>query len=270
METTLGQSKVSLFIKRIFYTFLSGLLILLIPACSKDSETTTNTESKAHLTVRMTDAPGAYDAVMIDLRRVEIIQEGGEIIELNTNAGIYNLLEFSNGLDTLIAVAELDTCTISQIRLILGENNSVVVDSISYPLSTPSASQSGLKLQVHQKFEAGISYNILLDFDANQSIVAKGNGGYLLKPVIRTINTAVSGAISGSITPAGLMAAITATIDTVSYSTAANENGYFMIKGLPAGSYNVTITPELPLFAITINGVAVTVGEVTNIGITGF
>jgi hypothetical protein len=34
-------------------------------------------------------------------------------------------------------------------------------------------------------------YHVLLDFDANKSIVKLGNGGYKLKPVIRTVETAM-------------------------------------------------------------------------------
>jgi hypothetical protein len=46
-------------------------------------------------------------------------------------------------------------------------------------------------------------YNVscTFDFDANKSIVKLGNGGYKLKPVIRTVETAISGAIKGTITP---------------------------------------------------------------------
>jgi hypothetical protein len=161
--------------------------------------------------------------------------------------------------------------TISQIRLILGPNNSVVVDGVSYPLSTPSAQQSGLKLQVHQTFEPGVSYEIMLDFDANQSIVEKGNGEYQLKPVIRTIDVAVSGSIKGSITPVGTVATITATSDGLTfYSSVNNSNGDFLVAGLPAGTYDITVTPVLPLSPVLIKGKIVTVGVSTNIGVIAF
>ena len=39
-------------------------------------------------------------------------------------------------------------------------------------------------------------YN-LFDFDANASIIVKGNGSYSLKSVIRTIEVATSGSIKG-------------------------------------------------------------------------
>lgn len=259
------KNTADLLIKRFVYAIFFVSLIALIPACNKDD----NSE-KAHLSVRMTDAPATYDAVMIDIQAVEVIGNGGDLVMLNTNAGIYNLLHFSNGLDTLIATGDLDAGTISQIRLILGPNNTVVVDGIVYPLSTPSAQQSGLKLQVHETFEPGVSYYILLDFDANQSIVAKGNGEYLLKPVIRTINAAVTGSIRGSVTPIGLFAVVTATSDGIAYSSVTNGNGDFLIAGLPAGIYDITVTPVLPLLPVIVTGTVVNTGITTNIGIFTF
>ena len=60
-------------------------------------------------------------------------------------------------------------------------------------LTTPSAQHSGLKLNVHAELTEGITYKILLDFDAARSIVKTGSGAYNLKPVIRTITEATSG-----------------------------------------------------------------------------
>jgi hypothetical protein len=50
----------------------------------------------------------------------------------------------------------LEISKVQQIRLILGTRNTVV-DGITYPLSTPSAEQSGLKLQVNQTLQEGVS-----------------------------------------------------------------------------------------------------------------
>lgn len=245
--------------KKIIYVMGIALLVIMLPSCKKDNE-------KAHLSVQMTDAPGNYDAVLIDVQGVEVINGGGTVM-LNASKGIYNLLDYSNGLDTLIASGDLDAGTVSQIRLILGTNNTVVVDGVSYPLATPSAEQSGLKLQIHKTFEAGVSYGILLDFDANQSVVLTGNGAYKLKPVIRAIDVALNGSIKGSILPIGAIADVTATSNGVSYSSVTNASGGFLISGLPAGSYDITVTPVLPLLPVTITGKAVVVGETTNIGI---
>jgi hypothetical protein len=262
MKTQPSEKNKISFLKSMFYVTVAGMVSLLLPACSKENANT----DKAHMSVRMTDAPANYNAVLIDVQDVEIKTNGGDIM-LNVNAGIYNLLDFSNGLDTLIASGDLDAGTVSQIRLILGPNNTVVVDNVSHPLATPSAEQSGLKIQVHKTLEPGVSYAILLDFDANESIVLQGNGEYKLKPVIRTVDVSLNGSVRGSIVPAGTAAVITVTNGVNSYTSVANANGEFLVAGIPAGTYDVEITPAIPFLPVTISGVTVSVGGSTHIGL---
>src|SRR5690606_28746613 len=104
---------------------------------------------------------------------------------LNTQSGMYNLLDFQNGLDTLIAPPQqIPSGQISQIRLILGANNYVVVAGVVHPLELSSQDESGLKLNLHSMIDANVEYLIMVDFDASQSIVVQGNGSYRLKPVL--------------------------------------------------------------------------------------
>lgn len=262
MKTTQSKKTAPSILKRMMFATFIGLLFIQLSSCDKDKDKET-----AHLSVRMTDAPGDYSAVMVDVQAVEVTGNGSTVM-LNANAGIYNLLNFSNGLDTLIASGDLEAGTVSQIRLILGTNNSVTVNGVVYPLSTPSAQQSGLKLQVNQTIEPGVSYSVLLDFDANQSVVKQGNGDYQLKPVIRTIDAAITGSIKGSITPIGAKATVTAISNGISYSSVTNSTGKFLIGGLPAGTYVVTVTPALPLLPVTLIGKVVVVGVATDLGIT--
>jgi hypothetical protein len=216
--------------------------------------------------VRMMDAVGPYDAVFIDLQGVEITGGSGQNVALNVHPGVYNLLDFTNGTNVLIATDTLEVATVEQIRLILGPNNTVMVNNISYPLSTPSAEQTGLKLQVHQVLQNGILYNVLLDFDANKSIVVLGNGSYKLKPVIRTIETAISGIIKGKVTPIGTLAVVNATSSTgISYATNVNINGDFQLLGLPPETYTITVTPTLPLLPMILTGIIVVNGKTTDI-----
>jgi hypothetical protein len=215
----------------------------LLNSCNND-----NTQGSYPYSVSMTDAPGPYQKVNVDVIGVEIKGEGSESTTLNVIPGIYDLLTLSNGVEKLIATDTLGISKVSQIRLILGTRNTVVLlDGTSYPLSTPSAEQSGLKLQVNQRLQEGIMYHVLLDFDANKSIIKLGNGGYKLKPVIRTIETAISGAIKGSITPTGTLAVATATnlVTLETYSTNVNVEGKFLVMGLPSGKYSLTITPDI-------------------------
>lgn len=244
------------------------VLGIIMTSCNNNEEIA----SSYPYQVKMTDAPGPYQKVNIDLLGVEVTGDAGETVTLNVKKGIYNLLDFSNGESTLIATDTLQISKVAQIRLILGTNNTVVIDNVTYPLNTPSAEQSGLKLQVHQTLEQGILYSVLLDFDANKSIVNTGNGAYKLKPVVRTIEAAISGNIKGKITPVGSLAVVTAVdvLTSLSYSTNANASGEFLVMGLPSGTYNVTMTPVLPLLPVTKSTIVVTIGNTTDIGTTAF
>jgi hypothetical protein len=108
-------------------------------SCKKDSNIS---GESAHLNVTMTDSPGDYDKVNIDLKNIEIHTSEGEQnsgwIALNTKQGIYNLLELTNGIDTLIGNADLPAGKISQIRLVLGNNNSLVIDGQEHHLNISS------------------------------------------------------------------------------------------------------------------------------------
>ncbi|MBK5284967.1 MAG: DUF4382 domain-containing protein, partial [Bacteroidia bacterium] len=192
--------------------------------CKK--EETASAPGTTPVKVRMTDAPGNFHEVNVDITGVEFKVNSSTTINLNVNPGIYNLLDFVNGIDTLIASGNVPSGELSQVRLILGANNSVMVDSIVHPLSTPSAMQSGLKLNVHSTLEPGVEYNLLLDFDANQSIVLTGSGVYQLKPVIRTISVATSGSVHGNVvTGLALPATVSATDGNNTYTTVTDANG---------------------------------------------
>ena len=248
---------------------LIASLFVFINACTKDSNSM-NQQGTTDMSVSLTDAPGNYDEVNIDLQSVEVITEAEGTKTLNTKTGIYDLLKFANGKDTVVATGTMKIGAISQVRLILGDNNTVVVDGVSHHLITPSAEESGLKLQLHDMLVAGVKYALTLDFDANQSIVQQGNGDYLLKPVIRVIDEAISGSIQGVVTPNTLHATITAEGNGNTYSTVTNASGAFLLRGIPAGTYKVTITPDSAALPIIMDNVEVTTGVSTDLHTVAF
>jgi hypothetical protein len=254
----------------IFFTDIKLLVLISMIICScgmvsckKDA----NSSGMAYLEIRLTDAPANYDEINVEIIGVEIKGSAAGTLFMDVVPGIYNLLDLTGGIDTLIATAGIPAGKLQQIRLILGQNNSIVVDGISYPLQTPSAMQSGLKLQVHEELVGGVSYSILLDFDAAQSIVELGNGQYSLKPVIRVIDEAISGSITGSVLPAMASIPVTATNGLNAYSSYTDSTGFFLISGVPSGNYILTINPPAPLNSDTLNGVGVVVGQITNVGV---
>lgn len=236
-----------------------------LSACNKEEST-----QNASVQFRLTDAPGAYDAVYIDIQQIEI--KAGENSQLITLArpGVYNLLDFTNGLDTLMANASVVPGRLNQIRLILGSNNSVVVAGVTYPLATPSAQQSGLKLNVQYDLEPGVAYAYTIDFDASRSIVQQGNGSYSLKPVIRVQTAAINGAIRGDANPDSAAVYVMAISGTDTIGTTPKINGQFLLGGLASGSYQVIVQGRGAMGDITINSVVVTTGSVTDLGAITF
>ncbi len=241
-------------------------LLITLASCGKE-----DTGGITQLNVRLTDAPGDFQEVNIEIERVEVKRgtDNGESgwIALDTESGVYNLLDFTNGLDMLLANGEVPSGRLSQIRLILGSNNSVRVDDVNWGLATPSAQQSGLKLNIQANLKDGVDYTLLLDFDAAQSII-QNNSGYSLKPVIRLITEATSGTISGTVTPHEASPAIFVIngLDTLA-SSFTDELGRFILQGVPAGSYSVSFNAATGYQSSSLDGIDVTVGNVTDLGV---
>lgn len=164
---------------------LLGLAVLtgiFFTACKKDKYTD-------RITVRMTDAPAAFDSVNVEIVRVDIHSDAQGWISLPSNPGLYNLLELQNGVDTVLATAaQLPAGHVSQMRLILGNNNYVVSTGMVTQLELSSQDLTGLKLNLNYTFDPNVAYEILFDFVASESIVEQGNGKFRLKPVLKTVS----------------------------------------------------------------------------------
>ena len=243
---------------------LSASLLLLSCKKSESSE-----RGQARLQVSLTDDPGNYDEVLIDVKDIQInvtgnTDEGWQSLE-GVNTGVYDLLKLVNDEDTILADATIPSGRIHQLRLILGEENYVKVDGTTIKLNTPSAQQSGLKLNIQQEVTSGILYKILLDFDVAKSIVATGNGSYNLKPVIRTVFESIGGSIKGWVDPKDFKTAISAIqgTDTIAGTFTGNDGGY-IIKGIAQGSYSLYFNPSVTTYQDSlISGINVVNKEVT-------
>lgn len=242
--------------------FVCLLFTFFLGSCSdKDSA------EKARLEIRLTDDPAAYDAVYIDIKDVQINVTGDDDKNWQSLAGvqkgIYNLLDLVNDKDTLLCNAEIPSGKLHQIRLVLGNNNSIVLNGDNIPLETPSAQQSGLKLNVQQDVTGGILYTMLLDFDAGRSVVTTGGGKYILKPVIRTVLNAVGGSIKGAVTPDTVLTAVYAINGTDTMTTFTDGTGAYLIKGVPAATYKLQYWPTDAYQSQEKTGIVVTTGNVT-------
>lgn len=228
------------------------------------------------LEVMLHDAPANYEEVNVFIERVEVnnAEDDTGWVEINSPQQIYNLLELTNGAMEVLGSAELEAGTYNQIRLILSsDGHSVVVDGQEHSMFVPSGAQTGIKLNVNAEIEEDITYTLLLDFDASRSVVERGNqqsgSQFLLKPVVKATNEAITGNISGSVEPVDSDAFVYAIVDsdTLSSTKADTANGSFKLIGLEEGSYTVSVDPANETYqAQDTTGVEVTVGETNEVG----
>ena len=160
------------------------ILTFIFFGCNKDKGTGT-------LSVHLIDAPADYEKVLVDVQGLKIHVSGTEDEEDDgwqdldlTTTGQIDLLLLTNGNSEWLTDVELPVGNIAQMRLILGSNNEIVVGGETLELDTPSAEQSGLKFNINATIEEGKTYVLYIDFDAEKSVVEKGNGTYSLKPVL--------------------------------------------------------------------------------------
>lgn len=242
------------------------ILFSIVALCAGFASCNKNSSSTAHVAVRLTDAPGAYDAVILSVKQVIVITAGGQST-LDVAGGPIDILHFSLGKDTLLAAKDIPAGKLQEIRLVLNDTgNKVVVNGSTYNLTTPSGQTSGVKIKVQDNLTAGVAYTLLLDFDAAQSIVLTGNGKYILKPVIRAVSQAVSGAITGVVSPALSNPKVYAINGTDTIGTVADTTGKFYFPGLPAGSYKVNFVPVSPYLPTSVSNVTVVNGSVNDMG----
>jgi hypothetical protein len=152
--------------------------IFSISSCKKENKT-------APVMFLLTDRPAAYDSVNVHIvgMQVQINQDTASWIPINTKDSIYNLLDLQNGITSLIAQDTIPAGVLQEVRFILGDGNEVVVNGTSYPLATPSAEESGLKVKIGKALDETLN-TFTLDFDAALSVSLE-NGTYRLHPVIQ-------------------------------------------------------------------------------------
>lgn len=279
----------------------SSLLLITISlftfsACTKSDNPGENSGNEAKLQLVLTDAPADYEAVFVSVKEVRInvgsaeaegVPEGasdGNWVNYPLSPELLqpvNLLDLTNG--DHIYMGEplaLPAGKISQIRLILNETGNTVVlrDGTIKPLTTPSAQQSGLKINLNQTLEPGKIYKVWLDFDADKSVVARGNGAYNLKPVIKAmLESATFGAISGIVLPyeagTSIYAIRAGSTDTVARTIPEPAGspyglGFYKFGMLDPGTYNISLNAAdtTGYMDSLIQNVVVKSGEITPLG----
>lgn len=252
-------------------SILAVLLLLALAAGSCEKNTTDPETSAGHgvLRISLTDAPGDFEAVNITFSEIQAHIDSQWVTVQHAPKTI-NLLEWNNGRSIVIGTAEVPAGHYSQIRLKI-DRAEVLAHGISHPLEVPGGAQTGLKLNAHFTVTEGSTYELVIDFDVNRSIVVTGpphHPHYILKPVIRVAPKAITGSISGTVLNyqnLPLAYAIQDS-DTVTSSLVSGESGKFMLAFLPAGFYTVAIEDTAGL-SFTKDSVEVVAGTDKDLGL---
>jgi Domain of unknown function (DUF4382) len=223
---------------------VAAILMLLLLGCKKEEN---SVSGKQKLQVYLTDNPVNFQAVNINIQKVEVkieVDSGGVEREfwetLQIRPGIYNILNFRNGVDTLLAQGFVTTGEIKKLRVTLGTGNTVVVDNVTYPL-TLKKPEVIIDIDDISEINPG-SFKIHIDFDACGSIIRINNNQFELRPRIRTFDNDHDGRIEGKVLPkeAKAIVSITGNGQTL-IALPDDDDGEFKIRGIKAGTVDLEI-----------------------------
>jgi hypothetical protein len=206
----------------------------------------------------------------------------GEWVDLEIEPTRYDLLELQNNISALLADQELPLGDYTEIRLMIdcteGNEPSIVIDGEESFMKVPSGCQSGIKMPHHFTLNEGDTINFVMDFDVRKSVHQTGNGKYIMQPVVRLVDLATSGTISGQVLPAGIDAVVYAfeagtydpqaqdPFENAFNSAMPDEEGNFVLAALPTGNYDLVVTADGYLTDASQANVAVVAGEDAAIG----
>ena len=197
---------------------------LIMAACSGGGSSGGSVETGT-LSLSMTDASCSdYKAVFVTIDEVQVHLGGNgnspnhwKSVDMPISPLTVNLFDLVNGVREDLGLVDLDAGPYTQMRLIIGEEpddginmfseshpfaNYVIDESDTYhELKIPSGFQTGIKI-VH-KFEISDlkTTELILDFNACDSVVQAGDSGnWLLKPTIKVLDTEEMSIINGIVT----------------------------------------------------------------------
>ena len=256
----------------LFLSLFLTTMIVVIVSCKKEISDGSGAvpPGKSELKIMMTDDPSViFDSIFLDIQRVEVKVEDSTGREhwdtLTIRAGVYNILRFRNGLDTLLANGLVPNGEVEKIRITLGTRNSVVLKGVTIPLTNLDPQ---ITIEVHGDVDHldPRHLRIWLDFDGHGSIRFH-NGRWELKLKIGHFSHHNSGELEGEIKPSdALPATITAIDGTDTLRAIADHEGEFKIRGIKSTTVKLIIKPSNNYKDSVINNIPIRNGDETKLG----
>ena len=155
-----------------------------VSADGGSSSVTSSGDSLGTLSIYLTDAPtDEVSEVNVYITGLTVKRSGASVERFSYDVGLIDLLTLQNS-TMLMAENKVPAGDYQFIRVELDQSRSNVIDKLTgetLPLKIPSEE---IKVTGGFVVPAGGATNIVLDFDADKSLVKLGNGNWLLKPVI--------------------------------------------------------------------------------------
>lgn len=182
-------------------------------------------DNMGSLSLGVTDAPvDDADEVVVTFTAVELLGSDDSVrrrFDFPTPQSV-DLLDFQGEQQFFLVGSandgvDLPAGVYDRVRLIVSDQTSascnaaqanpnhpsyITIDGVRYPLIVPSGGSSGLKVNGPLTIAAGERARYTVDFDLRKSIAERGGTGcYNLRPVLRVVDSAQTGTLSGSVDP---------------------------------------------------------------------
>ena len=271
---------------------LAVTAVIVFAACRKDQSLQT-TAGKQSVTILINDNPVRdLTNVWIDIRHVEIKVDTtrkrpgddddddyddddddddddrdhdryGIWDTLGVAPGVYDLLRFRNGIDTVLATGLATSGRIFKVRLTLGPNSATSKDSgVTRQALGICNRKPYVYIRIrkeHLQVQNG-TVRLQLDFDLSKSLNWNG-GRYCLRPVVKAYSDRSSGKIEGEVRPRIARAMPFAFNSTDSSGAKPDDDGEFKICGLKPGVYSLRFNPVNGYRDTIITGIVVRAGQ---------
>lgn len=258
---------------------VTTVLAMVLYSCQKDLSSGSTDPSKPHpITIYLTDhQTPVFDSVFIHITGLQVKLEDDTLpndgwVNLTINPGVYNILRFRNGIDTLFSSGTLPNARVKKVKLLLGTQNTVMKDGRTFALRVKDEDREVIANLDASNFEISNGQVLFwIDFDAGNSIQVDNSGsgnnnGYRLKSHIKIFTRSRSGSIEGRVLPraADPIVKAIAGSDTAT-AIPFDDNGEFKIVGLNAGTYTLLIDGQNGYNDTTITNVIVRNREDTHV-----